>query len=309
MSKFFQNRFRKGSVPGQNADRQDGDSTKLPSVRQPVDTQFDLETPTAEQGGSLFDGMDFGADDVIETPMPEESPDLTSSALLSDLKFELSPPPPEPPVSSSPPLLREEAETAVPQAPLSSDLGSSQKKKTRKAKLPGGVSVPSSSRSTSSTPTPQETFPLPPEAEQVGLSDRESGSLKVADTDIRESVEKLIEIMRELEESRRAGELAIEGRVAKLSARCELQSRRRELNQLIGKAEEQEDFTAAERLNSELEGTERELRECDVRNSLLDVWSGFYSDVMKGYRREAGRLEEMSGVRQEAADRLEQEAR
>ena len=309
MSKFFQNRFRKGSATGQNTDRQESDPSKLPSSRQPVDTQFDLGTPTIEKDGSLFDGMDFGAEDSVETPMPDESPDLISSALPSDLKFEVSAPPPVPPISSSPPLLREEVETATPSNPLSADLGS-QKKKTRKAKLPWGVFPPSgSSHSLNSTPTPRESSPLPSEPEPAGMSMGESGALKKTDTDIRESVEKLLEIMSEMEESRRAGELSIEKRVRQLTARCELQSRRRELNQLIGEAEEQEDFTTAERLNSELEGTERELRECDVRTSLLDVWNGFYSDVMKVYKREAGRLEEMSGVRQDAADRLEHERR
>ena len=335
MSKFFQNRFRKGSGPGQNTDRQEGDSTNLPPSRQPVDTQFDLGSPSVVKDGSLFDGMDFGADDIIETPAPAESPDLTSSAILSDLtssaipsdltssaipsdlRFEIPPSPTESPVSSSPPLLREEEETIMPSAPLQSDMGSSHKKKTRKAKLPGGVSAPSgSSRSSSSTPTPRDTSSPPPplsppvtETGPVSTPETELAPLKTPDTDIRESVEKLLEIMSQLEESRRAGELAVEGRVTKLTARCQLQSRRREVNQLIAMAEEQEDFATAERLSSELEGTEKELRECDVRNGLLDVWNGFYSDVMKGYKREAGRLEEMSGVRQEAADRLEQEAR
>ncbi|KAI6654691.1 hypothetical protein LOD99_2570 [Oopsacas minuta] len=305
---LFKNPFKKSA----NSDKQEADSPKFlsPSSRQPVDTQLDMGSPTVETGGSLFDGMDFGTDDVtIETS--QGPTDITNSALLSDLKIEASPPPPPAPVpdpvlpvSNSPNLLKEEPEENIIPTSISSDLGSSQKKKTRKAKLPGGISS-SGIRSSNSTPTPRETSP----SEPISEMETECQDINSTQVDIRESVEKLLIILSELQKSRRAGEVAIESRVTELTARCQLQERRVQLIKLIGEAEEQEDFTTAERLNSESEIVERELREGDVRTNLLDVWNGFYSDVMVRYKQEAEKLEEMSGVRQDAADRLMQEAR
>lgn len=308
---IFKNPFKKNSV---SAEKQENDSPKFlsPSSRQPVDTQLDMGTPTIETGGSLFDGMDFGNDDITpETPsIPQDEVDLSGSELPSDLKFETTaPPPPPPPVSDSPVLLKEEPEEViVPPASTPADLGASQKKKTRRAKLPGGVSAPITSRSNNSTPTPSATSSL--ETGPVRTSPTDSDFKEnTPQVDIRESVEKLLVILGELEESRRVGEVAIESRVSQLTARCQLQERRGQLIKLISEAEEQEDFNTAERLNTELECVERELRECDVKTDLLDMWNGFYSQVMKGYKREAEKLQDMSGVRQDAADRLEQELR
>ena len=302
---IFKNPFKKSSVSSEK----ETDSPKFisPSSRQPVDTQLDMGTPTVETGGSLFDGMDFGNDDItpVTPQIPQDDVYPPSAELLSDLKFETSAP--SPLASNSPVLLKEEPEEViVPPTSIPSDAGTSQKRKTRKAKLPGGVSAPSTSRN--STPTPS------------GISISETGPIgtSTADydfkedapqVDIRGSVEKLLVILGELENSRRVGEMAIESRVSQLTARCQLQERREQLIKLVGEAEEQEDFNTAERLNTELESAERELRECDVRTDLLDVWNGFYSQVMKGYKREAEKLQDMSGVRQDAADRLEQEAR
>ena len=95
---IFKNPFKKNSV---SAEKQENDSPKFlsPSSRQPVDTQLDMGTPTIETGGSLFDGMDFGNDDITpETPsIPQDEVDLSGSELPSDLKFETTAPPPPPP--------------------------------------------------------------------------------------------------------------------------------------------------------------------------------------------------------------------
>ena len=297
---IFKIAFKKISA---SSEKQETDSPKFlsPAHRQPVDTQLDMGTPTVETGGSLFDGMDFGNDEIT-TPIPQDDVYPSSSELPSDLKFDTSAAPPHAP--DSPVLLKEEPEEVIiPPTSIPSDSGTSQKKKTRKAKLPGGVSAPSTRSTNPSGTSISETGPM-------GTSTTDSDFREdVPQTDIRESVEKLLVILGELEDSRRVGEVAIESRVSQLTARCQLQERRGQLVKQIGEAEEQEDFNTAERLNTELECVERELRECDVRTDLLDVWNGFYSQVMEGYKRAAERLQEMSGVRQDAADRLEQEAR
>ena len=314
MSKFIKNPFRKSSTSGQTAEKPETATPIFQPSRQPVDTQFDMGSPVVESGGSLFEGMDFGPDDVMEAPQPpQDTPDQSSSALPFDLDLPShSPLPPiaNTPTPGPPALLKDELEEFDPTPASLSSSASSQKKKTRKAILPGGVSTGSTPRSTSSTPTPRDASPATAEIEVVNPPNREGeGKLEKPQNEIKESVDKLLAILNELETSRKSGERAFENRVSQLASRCELQRKRQDLNRLIREAEEVEDFSAAERLSSDLEGVERELRECDVKGDLLDVWSGFYSHLMSQYRRDVDKLEEMSGVSQEAADRLEQEAR